>query len=111
MEAIGGFVIDGCAGKLLSEPNDESLECVCTLFKTVGAKFEAECKSHDRVWPRFQQYFVKLNQLISHHQISSRIRFMMKDLLEMRENEWRERQELNPPPEQSLYSRSETRKL
>jgi translation initiation factor 4G len=89
-----------CLEVLLKSEKEEELVCLCKLFQTVGAKLE---KYHlDRSKQKkykaqnmqdvFPAYFEQITVIGNAHP-SSRVRFMMKDLVEMRSNDWTARRE------------------
>jgi len=96
-------IIHEVVKKLLERPEDESteakeeqLECLCKLIKTVGKSFEEETlrllehpdKSKSKGLQKVDIYFIKIKSLIDKKANSPRIRFMMQDLLELRQNRW-----------------------
>ena len=49
------------------------------------------------VQPRVDQYFAQINKIISARKTSSRVRFMMQDIVDLRSNGWVPRREDNNP--------------
>ena len=47
--------------------------------------------------PRIDQYFERIAKIISGKQTSSRVRFMLRDVVELRENHWVPRRDENNP--------------
>ena len=48
--------------------------------------------------PRMEQYFEKIGKIIAAKKISSRVIFMLRDLVELRDNKWVPRREDNYNP-------------
>ncbi|KAJ1558492.1 hypothetical protein HK096_011544 [Nowakowskiella sp. JEL0078] len=70
----------------ISEPEEEDIESLCKLMTTVGAKID-----HVKAKSFMDAYFLRVQQLSMHTSLSSRIRFMLKDLLDLRVNSWTQR--------------------
>jgi translation initiation factor 4G len=89
-----------CLERLLSSTVEEELVCLCKLFQTTGAKLEKYHmeKSRQKKYKSqnmqdvIPQYFEKIREIGNTHP-SSRVRFMMKDLIDMRNNGWTARRE------------------
>ena len=47
--------------------------------------------------PRVDQYFNQINKIIQARKTSSRVRFMMQDIVDLRDNDWVPRREDNNP--------------
>ncbi|MBN3303314.1 IF4G1 factor, partial [Amia calva] len=71
-----------CIVKLLKNHN-ESLECLCRLLSTIGKDLDVEIAK-----PRMDQYFSQMEQIIKERKTSSRIRFLLQDVLDLRRNNW-----------------------
>jgi len=78
--------IHSCVAHLvgdLDHPNEEDLEAVCNLLMTVGSKVD-----HEKAKPAMDSYFDRLAQFSKNKQLSSRIRFMCLDVIDMRKSKW-----------------------
>jgi len=95
-----GTIKESCLDRLIQSPVEEELTCMCKLFQTIGAKLEhyyeeksklkkSKMRSHQNIFP---DYFEKIQALVKNHP-SSRVRFMLFDLVEMRNNNWVARRE------------------
>jgi len=80
----------------LKNPDEESVECLCFLFKTVGKKVENQFiaveKGNNNLleWNReWKKYFVDIANLSKNKKFPSRMRFMLMDILELRKNKWK----------------------
>ncbi|XP_054153413.1 eukaryotic translation initiation factor 4 gamma 2-like [Oppia nitens] len=61
----------------------EDLECLTQIMKTVGRLLDNE-----RAELLMKQYFKRMEYYSTHPELSSRIRFMLQDVLELRRNNW-----------------------
>jgi len=79
-----------------AEKDEEMIQCLCTLMQTIGRQLEdaaAKKKAHaekpDGEHAKCMKNYLKSIAALSENgALSSRIRFMCKDLLEMRQNGW-----------------------
>lgn len=72
-----------CVVKLLKNHDEESLECLCRLLSTIGKDLDFE-----KAKPRMDQYFNQMDKIIKERKTSSRIRFMLQDVLDLRKSNW-----------------------
>lgn len=89
IEMLTSRIMQSCIQHLL-EPSmcsEETLECLCKLLTTIGKRLEQlDSKKID-----LTEYFATLSRLADKKNssgISSRIRFMIQDLIELRLNNW-----------------------
>eukprot|EP01103_Thecamoeba_quadrilineata_P014844 TRINITY_DN452_c0_g1_i1.p1 TRINITY_DN452_c0_g1~~TRINITY_DN452_c0_g1_i1.p1 ORF type:complete len:414 (+),score=84.74 TRINITY_DN452_c0_g1_i1:784-2025(+) len=61
----------------------EDIECLCKLLSNIGAELD-----HEKSQKWMQEYFNYIDQLSRDKNFDSRIRFMLVDLIELRENRW-----------------------
>ncbi|KAJ3065388.1 hypothetical protein HDU98_011254 [Podochytrium sp. JEL0797] len=84
-----------CVFQLLSEvnnPGEEEVESICKLMKTIGERLD-----HEKGKPTMDVYFGRIRALSVNMVLSSRIRFMLQDLIELRRNRWKGRiEEVGP---------------
>ena len=86
-------IMHECLVKLLNGSGDEdSIECLCNLLTTIGKDIDNP-KSKGRV----DLYFAEMAKLVKAKTTSTRIRFMMIDLAELRKNKWVPRQKVEGP--------------
>ena len=86
--------------KLLKETDEESLECLCRLMTTVGQELESDTKRRlakggeqaQRLQP-IESYFREMVKIIEEKKTSSRVRFLMQDVVDLRKNQWQKRRE------------------
>lgn len=89
-----------CIDNLCKEKDDESLECLCALLKTIGEQIESEAANHNKfgILDSFFQTMEKIaTQQFPDVKTSSRVRFMLRDVIDMRRNNWKARRDENLP--------------
>lgn len=64
----------------------EDLECLCKIMNTVGRRLD-----HDRAKVWMNQYFHRMEKFSENMELPSRIRFMLQDCIELRNNNWQPR--------------------
>ncbi|XP_030535554.1 eukaryotic translation initiation factor-like [Rhodamnia argentea] len=70
-------------------PAEENVEAICQFFNTIGKQLDEGHKSR-----RINDlYFNRLKELTSNTQLAPRLRFMVKDVLDLRANNWVPRRE------------------
>ncbi|XP_075893467.1 eukaryotic translation initiation factor 4 gamma 1-like isoform X2 [Nelusetta ayraudi] len=83
MKMLTASIMDDCIVKLLKNHDEESLECLCRLLSTVGKNLDFK-----KAKPRMDQHFNQIERIIKERKTSSRIRFMLQDVLDLRKNNW-----------------------
>ncbi|XP_077458729.1 eukaryotic translation initiation factor 4 gamma 3 isoform X3 [Stigmatopora argus] len=76
-------IMHDCVIKLLKNHDGESLECLCRLLTTIGKDLDFE-----KAKPRTDQYFNQMEKIVKERKVSSRIRFMLQDVIELRKQNW-----------------------
>ncbi|KAF9582192.1 hypothetical protein BGW38_000527 [Lunasporangiospora selenospora] len=88
-------IMHECVKKLLANvtnPEEEETEGLCKLMTTIGALLDRpEAKGHMDV------YFVRMQELTKSSKLSSRVRFLVQDVIDMRANNWVSRREVSGP--------------
>jgi len=70
-------------------PAEENVEAICQFFNTIGKQLDENAKSR-----RFNDaYFNRLKELTKNTQLAARLRFMVRDVLDLRANNWIPRRE------------------
>ncbi|XP_048332339.2 eukaryotic translation initiation factor [Ziziphus jujuba] len=70
-------------------PAEENVEAICQFFNTIGKQLDENPKSR-----RFNDvYFSRLKELTTNPQLAPRLRFMVRDVLDLRANNWIPRRE------------------
>lgn len=88
-------IMHDCIKKLLGQyqdPDEEDLESLCKLMSTIGEMIDhAKAKEHMDV------YFDMMTKLSNNMKLSSRVRFMLKDAIDLRKNKWQQRRKVEGP--------------
>uniref|UniRef100_A0A3Q0QQG5 Eukaryotic translation initiation factor 4 gamma 2 n=1 Tax=Amphilophus citrinellus TaxID=61819 RepID=A0A3Q0QQG5_AMPCI len=61
----------------------EDLECLCQIMKTVGPKLD-----HEKAKSLMDQYFARMQSLTNNKELPARIRFLLQNTVELRDNNW-----------------------
>uniref|UniRef100_W5KS63 Eukaryotic translation initiation factor 4 gamma 2 n=1 Tax=Astyanax mexicanus TaxID=7994 RepID=W5KS63_ASTMX len=61
----------------------EDLECLCQIMRTVGPRLD-----HEKAKSLMDQYFGRMRSLMNTKDLPARIRFLLQDTVELRENKW-----------------------
>ncbi|KAB2019223.1 hypothetical protein ES319_D08G283100v1 [Gossypium barbadense] len=70
-------------------PAEENVEAICQFFNTIGKQLDESPKSR-RI---NDSYFSRLKELTANPQLAPRLRFMVRDVLDLRANNWVPRRE------------------
>ncbi|KAF9097347.1 hypothetical protein BGX29_008113 [Mortierella sp. GBA35] len=79
-------IMHECVKKLLAnvkEPEEEETEGLCKLMTTVGLQLD-----HPKAKDHMDIYFARMTQLTQNLKLPSRIRFMVQDVIDLRNNKW-----------------------
>ncbi|KAF8346025.1 armadillo-type protein [Amanita rubescens] len=79
-------IMHECIKKLLGnmhDPEEEEIESLCTLMTTVGSLLDTQ-----RGRAHMDVYFQGMKELTQNLNVSPRMRFMLQDVLELRERKW-----------------------
>ncbi|PIK51072.1 putative eukaryotic translation initiation factor 4 gamma 1 [Apostichopus japonicus] len=85
-------IMQGCIFRLIKANDEESLECVSVLVSTVG-----HCLDHQKGKALMDHYFNQVDKIIKEKKVSSGIRFMLQDLKDLRESNWKPRRNKAKP--------------
>ena len=89
LQIISTDIMKYCVSHLLDRPDsEESLERLCILLTTVGEDLE-------QTPVPIASYFSSLETIVRNRKISNRARFMIQDVIELRDNKWKPRCEDN----------------
>lgn len=83
-----------CIQRLLSNaqtPEEEEIESLCKLLTTIG-KLLDEGKARNYV----DVYFQRMDEMMNHGAMTSRMKFMLQDVIELRQMNWRPRHDTTP---------------
>ena len=78
------------------QQDEQYLEALCHLLRTVGGTLEATQRSSSKVH-HFEDIFNRIRELSKDKSINSRIRFNLEEILELRQSGWRARRETEGP--------------
>ncbi|KAE8650289.1 eukaryotic translation initiation factor 4G [Cucumis sativus] len=84
-----------CIKKLLGQyqnPDEEDIEALCKLMSTIG-----EMIDHPKAKEHMNAYFEMMTTLSNNMKLSSRVRFMLKDAIDLRKNKWQQRRKVEGP--------------
>ncbi|KAH7388238.1 hypothetical protein KP509_16G065400 [Ceratopteris richardii] len=89
-------IMHECICKLLGgaeNPEEEDMEALCKLLSTIGHMIDQPARKE-----HMDAYFKRISWLSDNHQkLSARIRFMLKDLIDLRKNGWQARRKVEGP--------------
>lgn len=119
-------IMHECVKKLLCSPSDEeALECLCRLLTTVGKDLDMETRakiSEAQKNPSkassvagindLSVYFKEMTKLVNDRKTSSRVRFLLQDVIDLKQNEWKKRrEEAGPKTIDQIHKEIETEQL
>lgn len=112
MNSMGdGSLVVHCLRRLANDLNEDNLELLIILIKTVGRKIEKDYKikgkfkdlgEHRLIIQReaetnlvfaTEPFFKRLDQIVRDGHSSERVRFFVQDILELRANGWQDQRE------------------
>ncbi|XP_063937771.1 uncharacterized protein LOC108196917 isoform X2 [Daucus carota subsp. sativus] len=88
-------IMHECIKKLLIQyqnPDEEDAEILCELMSTIGRMID-----HPKAKVHMDAYFDKMAKLSNNMKLSSRVRFMLTDLIDLRKNQWQQRWKAEGP--------------
>ncbi|PON99783.1 Armadillo-type fold containing protein [Trema orientale] len=88
-------IIHHCIQILLAlhqTPNEEDVEALCILISTTGGIID-----RPKTKKNVDAYFEGLKTLSNNMKLSSRVRFMVKDVIDLRESKWQQRRKIEGP--------------
>ncbi|KAI8488559.1 Eukaryotic translation initiation factor 4 gamma [Branchiostoma belcheri] len=122
LKLLTANIMHSCVEKLLKACSEESLECLCLLLTTMGKELDLEQSKYDSFYAvefleclclllttmgkemdleqskaKVDQYFETLHQIINQKRASTRMCFLMRDLIDLRMNDWEPRRPKNVP--------------
>ncbi|RUS87631.1 hypothetical protein EGW08_004616, partial [Elysia chlorotica] len=93
LEMLHENILHRCIKQLLEKKKNsqlkdmsEDLECLCQIMRTIGPRIDTP---KARAW--MDQYFERINYFADNGDLPSRIRFMLQDVIELRNNNWKPR--------------------
>lgn len=88
-------IMHECIKKLITQrhnPDEEDIEALCKLLSTIG-----EMIDHEKARDHMNAYFDIMLNLSNNQNLSSRVRFMLKDAIDLRKNKWQQRRKVDGP--------------
>ncbi|XP_074272849.1 eukaryotic translation initiation factor 4G-like isoform X2 [Silene latifolia] len=88
-------IMHECIKKLLGNyqnADEENIEALCKLMSTIGDMID-----HSKAKEHIDAYFDIMRQLSNDMKLSSRVRFMLKDTIDLRKNKWQQRRKVEGP--------------
>ncbi|KZT21061.1 hypothetical protein NEOLEDRAFT_1121622 [Neolentinus lepideus HHB14362 ss-1] len=88
-------IMHECIKKMLSNvdnPEEEEIESLCQLLTTIGQILDTQ-----RAKQYMDIYFTRMRELPKNPKVSSRMQFMLQDVIELRERKWIPRNQLAAP--------------
>ncbi|PKA50278.1 Eukaryotic translation initiation factor 4G [Apostasia shenzhenica] len=88
-------IMHECIKKLLGQyqnPDEENIEALCKLMSTIG-----EMIDHSKAREHMDAYFDMMGMLSTNQKLSSRVRFMLRDTIDLRRNKWQQRRKVEGP--------------
>jgi len=69
-------------------PDEEEVESVCKMLTTIGKKLEQESESEKSLETPLGSVFTTLEKFSVNKTLSSRVRFMIRDVIDLRKDKW-----------------------
>ncbi|KAI4354637.1 hypothetical protein L6164_003485 [Bauhinia variegata] len=88
-------IMHECIQKLLGQyqdPDEEDVEALCKLMSTIG-----EMIDHPKAKEHMDLYFERMKLFSNNMNLSSRVRFMLKDTIDLRKNRWQQKRKVEGP--------------
>ncbi|XP_012257845.2 eukaryotic translation initiation factor 4 gamma 3-like isoform X1 [Athalia rosae] len=105
-------IMQACIRNLLDLNDEESLECLCKLLSTVGKDLESK---NQESMQNLDLCFKQMQDIVNRKvpgKVSSRVRFMLQDVIELRANKWvPRRDDSNPKTMDQIQKEAETERL
>lgn len=95
MSMLTERIMHECIKKLLGEyqyPDEEDVEALCKLMSTIGHMIDRP-KAREHI----DAYFDRMTKLSNDQKLSSRLRFLLKDVIDLRKNGWQHRRKVEGP--------------
>ena len=89
-DLVSGNIMHRCIADLLTATEEEQLVCLCKLLVTIG--FKLETYDRRKGADNFNSYFQTISEIATTH-TNSRMRFMLRDLMDQRDSGWVVRRE------------------
>lgn len=104
---LTGAIMLRCVSALLQKEDEESYECLCKLLTTIGKKLEQELG--DVLGPFFDKMEDLADKKRRGRNVSSRVRFMLQDCIDLRSHKWIPRRDDSNPKTMTEISKEAER--
>jgi len=96
IKVVNEKIIHLCVRELLGDdakviPPEDNVEAVCEIITIIGATMAKSATPNTKKY--LEGYMVRLEKLSKSKSLSSRIRFLIKDIIDMKHNDWIPRRE------------------
>ncbi|XP_068614911.1 eukaryotic translation initiation factor 4 gamma 1-like [Brachionichthys hirsutus] len=99
LKILPAIIIHECVQKLLQNHHDPvSLECLCKLLYLTGKALDVESAKH-----QMDQYFTRIYNVIQERKTSTRVDFMLQDLMDRKMANWIPRKYRGPKPIEQIH--------
>jgi translation initiation factor 4G len=89
LQMLTDTIMYDCIEYLLRDKSDEeSLECLCRLLRTIGKELDGKANEKAANKQNLEKHYRELDNIVREHKTSARIRFMIQDLVELRHAAW-----------------------
>ncbi|KAK1784439.1 hypothetical protein P4O66_010684, partial [Electrophorus voltai] len=83
LRMLSEAIMHDCVVKLFMNHNEESLERLCHLLTAIGKDLDLE-----KARPQMDHYFSYIERTVKERRASSRIRFLLEDVIDLRLHNW-----------------------
>ncbi|XP_037925471.1 eukaryotic translation initiation factor 4 gamma 3 isoform X2 [Hermetia illucens] len=94
-----------CIANLLDANSEDKLECLCKLLTTVGKQFEKMPNNN------LDKTMKTMKSIVDRKKISSRVRFMLQDVIDLRKNKWESKRAEGPKTMEQIQKEAETEQM
>ncbi|CAF4530695.1 unnamed protein product, partial [Rotaria socialis] len=89
LQMLTDTIMYDCIEYLLRDKSDEeSIECLCRLLRTIGKELDGKALEKTVNKTNLEKHYRELDGIIKEQKTSARIRFMIQDLMELRQAAW-----------------------
>ncbi|XP_065575057.1 eukaryotic translation initiation factor 4 gamma 3-like [Artemia franciscana] len=91
LEMVSEKTLNDCISKLLKSRNEEELKCLCKLISTIGKTYEGKYRT------KLDECLDEMKNLSQNRDLSTDIRSLIMDVLDLKKNEWMPRKQEEGP--------------
>ena len=94
VELLKDNIMHVCIQELFGDveaPDEDQIECLIKLMSTVGKQMDASALDDKKNLKLMKAYFKQFKRLCTEPKLNSRIRFLIRDLLDLRDCNWKPR--------------------